>query len=56
MIGAIDSANAASIALHRKLGFVHAGTIRQAGFKFGCWHDLPYYQLILDTPARPVDG
>lgn len=56
MIGAIDSANAASIALHRKLGFVHAGTIRQAGFKFACWHDLTYYQLILDTPARPVEG
>ena len=56
LIGGLDAANAASIALHRKLGFVHAGTIRDAGFKFGRWLDLAFYQLILDTPAAPVDG
>ena len=56
MIGAIDAANDTSIALHRKLGFAHAGTIRQAGFKFGRWLDLAYYQLILATPIMPVDG
>src|SRR4249920_394353 len=37
MIGAIDVSNANSIALHEQLGFVHAGTIRHAGFKFGRW-------------------
>ena len=56
MIGGIDVTNAASIALHEKLGFVHAGTIRQAGFKFGRWLDLAFYQRILATPAAPVDG
>jgi L-amino acid N-acyltransferase len=56
MVGGIDVANAASIALHEKLGFVHAGTIKQAGFKFGRWLDLGFYQLILDTPVAPVDG
>lgn len=56
MVGGIDAENAASIALHRKLGFEHAGTIRQAGFKFGRWLDLAYYQLILETPQTPVDG
>ena len=56
MIGGLDAANAASIALHRKLGFTHAGTIRHAGFKFGRWLDLAFYQLILETPAVPVDG
>jgi phosphinothricin acetyltransferase len=56
LIGAIDAANAQSIALHEKLGFSHAGTIRQAGFKFGRWLDVAFYQLILDAPARPVDG
>jgi phosphinothricin acetyltransferase len=56
LVGGIDAANAASIALHGKLGFTHAGTIRQAGFKFGRWLDLAFYQLILETPARPVDG
>jgi L-amino acid N-acyltransferase YncA len=56
LIGGIDAANEASIALHRSLGFEHAGTIRQAGFKFGRWLDLAFYQHILDTPAQPVDG
>ena len=56
MIGGIDAANAASVALHKDLGFVHCATIREAGFKFGRWLDLEFYQLILPTPARPVDG
>jgi phosphinothricin acetyltransferase len=56
MVGGIDSANAASIALHLELGFVLAGTIRHAGFKFGRWLDLNFYELRLRTPAQPVDG
>lgn len=56
MVGGIDACNRASIALHEKLGFFHAGTIRQAGFKFGRWLDLAFYQLLLDTPESPVDG
>ena len=56
LVGAIDAANAGSIALHEGLGFTHAGTVRQAGFKFGRWLDVAFYQLILDTPAQPVDG
>jgi Sortase and related acyltransferases len=56
MIGAIDAENSASLAMHEKLGFVHAGTIKQAGFKFNHWLDFAFYQLILDTPAEPVDG
>ncbi|HKE96201.1 MAG TPA: GNAT family N-acetyltransferase [Povalibacter sp.] len=56
MVGGIDVTNAGSIALHEKLGFAHAGTIRHAGFKFGRWLDLAFYQLILATPAVPVDG
>lgn len=55
MIGGLDADNAASIALHRRLGFDHAGTIRQAGFKFGRWLDLAFYQRILTTPAAPTD-
>jgi L-amino acid N-acyltransferase YncA len=56
LIGGIDATNLASISLHEKLGFVHAGTIRQAGFKFGRWLDLAFYQLLLETPATPFDG
>jgi L-amino acid N-acyltransferase YncA len=56
MVGGIDASNLASVALHSKLGFQYAGTIKQAGFKFGLWLDLSFYQLILETPAEPVDG
>ncbi len=52
-----DSGNAASIGLHRALGFRHAGTLRGVGFKFGRWVDSVLMQLSLgdgDTqpPAR----
>ncbi|MGL4766814.1 MAG: GNAT family N-acetyltransferase [Formosimonas sp.] len=47
MIAGIDVDNLASIALHQKLGFEHAGTIRHAGFKFNRWLDLSFYQLLL---------
>jgi phosphinothricin acetyltransferase len=56
LVGGIESANTGSIALHESLGFTHAGTIRQAGYKFGRWLDLSFYQLILETPANPSDG
>lgn len=56
MIGGIDAGNAASIALHERLGFRHVGTLPQVGFKFGRWLDLAFYQLLLDTPAHPADG
>jgi L-amino acid N-acyltransferase len=47
MVGVIDMANTASIALHERLGFFHSGTIEQAGFKFGRWLDVGFYQLVL---------
>jgi len=56
LIGSIDASNQPSIALHEKLGFTHAGTIRHAGFKFGDWLDLAFYQLLLPTPFQPIDG
>lgn len=56
LVGGIDAANAVSIRLHERLGFVHCGTVRHAGFKFGRWLDLMLYQLILSTPANPTDG
>lgn len=56
MVGGIDVANVGSIILHERLGFTHAGTVKQAGFKFGRWLDLGFYQYILDTPEHPVDG
>ena len=37
-------------------GFRCCGTVREAGFKFGRWLDLEFWQLILPTPEQPVDG
>jgi L-amino acid N-acyltransferase len=56
MVGGIDATNTASIALHEQLGFVHAGTVRHAGFKFGRWLDLALYQRLFDMPVQPTDG
>ncbi|OZI38195.1 GNAT family N-acetyltransferase [Bordetella genomosp. 10] len=56
LVGCIDASNTASINLHRSLGFVHAGTFAQVGFKFGRWLDAAFYQLNLETPVQPQDG
>ncbi len=56
LVAGIDASNVASIALHSSLGFRCCGTVREAGFKFGRWLDLEFWQLILPTPTNPVDG
>ena len=47
LIGVIDSENLPSIELHRKCGYEYAGTMREAGRKFGRWLTIVYYQKIL---------
>ena len=47
-----DSANHASIALHRRLGFVMVGTIRSAGYKLGRWVDTVLMQRSLGDGDR----
>lgn len=56
IIAGIDATNVASVALHSSLGFRCCGTVREAGFKFGRWLDLEFWQLLLPTPANPTDG
>ena len=56
LVGAVDLDNTASMELHKRLGFEHCGTIRQAGFKFGRWLDVAFLQKTLVTPLQPVDG
>jgi phosphinothricin acetyltransferase len=36
--------NDASVALHERAGFVHRGTLTEAGFKFGRYLDVAYYE------------
>ncbi|TSB46494.1 GNAT family N-acetyltransferase [Alkalicoccobacillus porphyridii] len=50
LVAGIDAVNTNSIAVHERLGFVHSGTIRRAGYKFDKWLDLAFYQLDLPGP------
>lgn len=47
MVAGIDADNAGSIELHRRLGFVEAGVLREAGYKFDRWLDLAFMTLKL---------
>jgi L-amino acid N-acyltransferase YncA len=47
MLADIESGNAASIGLHKSLGFVEAGRLREIGRKFDRWLDLTILQLEL---------
>jgi phosphinothricin acetyltransferase len=52
-----DSQNAGSIALHRKAGFDHSGTIKAIGYKLGRWVDVVMMQRALnggDTTVPPA--
>lgn len=46
-----DSAQTASIEVHRALGFRHAGNIENVGFKFGRWLDTVLMQRDLGAGA-----
>jgi phosphinothricin acetyltransferase len=48
-LAAIALPNPASQALHEKAGFVHLGTMREVGFKFGRWIDVGWWQLLLQS-------
>lgn len=47
IVAIIASENIASIRLHEKLGFVLRGVLKEAGFKFGRWIDVCFYQRML---------
>jgi phosphinothricin acetyltransferase len=46
VLGIIALPNPASVALHEKCGFKKAGHLTQAGFKFGRWIDVGYWQAL----------
>ena len=48
VIGGIALPNAASIALHEKLGFRQVACFHEVGHKFGGWVDVGYWQLRLN--------
>jgi L-amino acid N-acyltransferase YncA len=51
--------NPASVALHERVGFAPVGVYRAAGWKFGAWHDVGWWQRPLidgDAAAQPPAG
>ena len=55
MIGVIgDSSSTGSIALHRSLGFLTAGVVRDVGYKHGRWLDQVIMQRRLGAGAEGV--
>jgi phosphinothricin acetyltransferase len=52
-IGGITLPNPASVRLHEALGFEACGVVRDAGCKFGRWHDVGFWQRRLRTDAEP---
>lgn len=61
IIARVDSEQIPSLRLHEAAGFVEAGRLKEAGFKFGRWLDVIYLQKLLTAPhaamspdARPA--
>jgi L-amino acid N-acyltransferase YncA len=51
MIGYIDAANRASLALHEAFGFRQVGYLPSVGYKFGHWTDTVMVQRSLGPGA-----
>jgi len=54
-IAAVTLPNEASVRLHEKMGFEHAGTYRRVGWKLGAWRDVGLWQRQLAAEQSPPD-
>ena len=50
-IGGITLPNAASVALHEKVGMRKVAHFSEVGYKFGRWQDVGYWQLVLPAAS-----
>lgn len=49
IVSEITSTNEASIAIHERFGFEFRGIVYEVGYKFGKFHDMCYYQLMVNS-------
>jgi len=55
LLAGITTSNPVSQRLHEVAGFVRCGTLRRAGWKFGQWHDVGWWELQLrDGAPKPL--
>lgn len=60
VIASVTLPNDASVRLHQRLGFVKVSHVKDAGWKFNRWHDVGFWQLMLNagppvSPLTPTD-
>ncbi len=48
VVAVITGGNEVSVRLHQDIGFTYAGRLKDVGRKFGQWHDVYFYQLLLE--------
>jgi L-amino acid N-acyltransferase YncA len=53
-VAGIALPNDASIRLHQAVGFTAVGTYHQAGYKFGRWHDISWWERRLESVSNVV--
>lgn len=52
IVSEITATNEASISLHEKFGFEFRGIVHEVAYKFGQFHDMCYFQLMVNK-AKP---
>lgn len=53
-VAGIALPNAASVALHKGLGFRSVGVFHHVGYKLGAWHDVAWWELSLQELPDPT--
>jgi phosphinothricin acetyltransferase len=59
LLAGITAGHLASERLHATAGFTRCGTFHRAGWKLGAWHDVGYWELVLqpnDGAPAPIRG
>lgn len=54
LVAGITTPNAASVRLHESFGLRHVATFERAGWKFGAWHNVCYWQRCFERD-QPVE-
>jgi L-amino acid N-acyltransferase YncA len=54
VVGVITLPNPGSVRLHEQVGFARTGVVAHAGFKFGQWYDIGFWQLDLGSASAPA--